>query len=65
MNCGPLRKHREVHSFTFGDIAAFAEAAGLEVLSDERWADCEYVPREVALGVREIYDVQLLTARKR
>merc|ERR1719350_2213331 len=58
VNCGPLRKHREAPAFTFADVAAFAEASGLEVLEDHRFTDCEYVPREATLGVREVYDVQ-------
>lgn len=65
INYGPLRAHRGGSPpFTFADVAALAEAYGLTVLKDERFADCDYVPREVAGGMREVYDVQLLVARK-
>lgn len=65
VHCGPLKKHREARTFTFADVAALAEAHGLVVEEEERFADCEYIPREIALGAREVYDVQLLVARKR
>merc|ERR1712048_1179844 len=64
VNCGPLRKHRESRPFTFTDIMALAKASGMSVLEDSRSSDWEYIPREVALGVREVYDVQILVARK-
>lgn len=65
VNCGPLRKHRELRLFTFADVTALAEANGMSVLEDTCFGDCEYLPREAVLGLREVYEVQLLVARKR
>lgn len=64
VNCGPLRRHRSAPPWCFEDIPALAEACGLEVEEDTRFPDCEYLPRTVTLGVREVYDAQLFVARK-
>lgn len=65
VNYGPLKKHVQAESFTFDDVAALAEASGLSVVEDTRLEGCEYVPRTVALGARDVYDAHLLVAHKR
>lgn len=66
VNCGPLymNKAKEKTCFTFEDTVALAKANRLEVLEDTRIEHVDYIPKEAFPGSRDVYDVQLLVARK-
>eukprot|EP00930_Biecheleria_cincta_P039616 TRINITY_DN27216_c0_g1_i1.p1 TRINITY_DN27216_c0_g1~~TRINITY_DN27216_c0_g1_i1.p1 ORF type:complete len:370 (+),score=80.95 TRINITY_DN27216_c0_g1_i1:58-1167(+) len=66
VNCGPLQAHHSSPAvgFTFEELIALAEAKGFQVIEDQRFEHVDYIPRETQRGSRDVFDVQLLVAKK-
>lgn len=66
VNCGPLQAHHSSQTvgFTFEELIALAEAKGFQVIEDQRFEHVDYIPRETQRGSRDVFDVQLLVAKK-
>lgn len=66
VNCGPLQAHHNSQTvgFTFEELIALAEAKGFQVIEDQRIEHVDYIPRETQRGSRDVFDVQLLVAKK-
>lgn len=66
VNCGPLQAHptSPTVGFTFEELIALAEAKGFQVVEDQRIEHVDYIPRETQRGSRDVFDVQILVAKK-
>jgi len=66
VNCGPVQAHEssQIVGFTFEELVAIAEAKGLEVTENKILEHVELLPKEMATGSRDVFDVQLLVAKK-